>query len=66
MLEISRIVTSIGAVAASSGLTIYGIGVSFVDPGGYQVTVGLWLMVLGVIATVAGLVLYRQHFVEED
>lgn len=66
MLEISRIVTSLGAVVASSGLIIYGIGASYVDPGDFATAFGLWSMILGTIAAIIGLVLYRQSYVEED
>ncbi len=66
MLEVSRIVTSLGAVTASTGLIIYGIGASYLTPDDFETTLGTWLMIIGTIATVAGLVLYRQHFVEED
>ncbi|MBA2759703.1 MAG: hypothetical protein H0U38_08430 [Chloroflexia bacterium] len=66
MLEISRIVASLGAVTASSGVVIYGIAVSYLEPNDFQSDVGIWLMIVGTIATVAGLVLYRQHFAEED
>lgn len=66
MLEISRIVASLGAVTASSGVVIYGIAVSYLEPNDFQSDVGIWLMIVGTIATVAGLVLYRQHLAEED
>lgn len=66
MLEISRIVASLGAVTASSGVVIYGIAVSYLEPNDFQSDVGIWLMIVGTIAIVAGLVLYRQHFAEED
>jgi hypothetical protein len=66
MQELSRIITSAGAVVASSGLIIYGMGVSYVDPGGIEVTGGLWMMILGALATVAGLVMYNRSWSEED
>jgi hypothetical protein len=67
MQEISRIITSIGAVVASTGLVVYGMGVSYVEAdGAMEVTLGLWMMILGVIASVVGLVLYRQSWQEED
>lgn len=66
MLEISRIVASLGAVTASSGVVIYGIAVSYLEPNDFQSDVGIWLMIVGTIAIVGGLVLYRQHFAEED
>lgn len=66
MLEISRIVASLGAVTASSGVVIYGIAVSYLNPDDFQSDVGIWLMIVGMIATIGGLVLYRQHFAEEE
>lgn len=66
MLEISRIVTALGAVAASSGLIIYGIGASYLTPDDFETTLGLWLMILGTLATVIGLALYKRNFLEED
>ena len=66
MQELSRIITAAGAVAASTGLTIYGMGASYVEPGDFELTLGLWMMILGVIATVAGLVMYNRSWVEED
>lgn len=66
MLEISRIVTAAGAVAASSGLTIYGVVASHVDPNASQMSLSLWLMVIGLLATVIGLVMFRKSYIEED
>lgn len=66
MLEIGRVVASLGAVTASSGLIIYGIAVSYLEPNDFQSDVGIWLMIIGTIATIGGLVLYRQHFAEEE
>jgi uncharacterized membrane protein YfcA len=64
--EVSRILTALGLVAASLGLTIYGIGIAFVEPGGYQVTTGLVMMIGGAIATVVGIVMSKQIPEEED
>ena len=66
MQEISRILTSLGAVVASSGLVVYGMGASYSSPGDFEVNLGLWMMILGVIAAIVGIVLYRQSWVEED
>ena len=66
MQELSRIITAAGAVAASTGLTIYGMGASYFEPGDFELTLGLWMMILGVIATIVGLVMYRQSWVEDD
>jgi ABC-type phosphate transport system permease subunit len=64
--EVSRIVTALGAVAASTGLIIYGIGASYWQPGAMEVTLGLWMMILGTIVTIVGAVIYRRTWLEED
>ena len=65
MLEIGRILTASGSVAASTGLVVYGMGVAFVDPRAYEMNIGMILMIAGVIATVIGIVLYRQYSVDD-
>lgn len=65
MAETSRILTALGLVAASSGLTIYGIGVSFVEPGEFQINLGWFLMIAGVIATVVGIAMSKRIPEEE-
>lgn len=66
MQELSRIITALGVVAAATGLTIYGMGASYFDPGDFDTMVGLWMMILGTIAAIVGAILYRQSWVEED
>jgi hypothetical protein len=65
MAEVSRILTAGGLVAASVGLTVYGIGTSFVETGDSQTTIGMVLMIAGVIAAAVGVVMSRQ-IPEED
>jgi uncharacterized membrane protein YfcA len=65
MAEISRILTAVGLVAASTGLTLYGIGVAFVEPGGLARDSGIFLMIAGVIAAVIGIVMSKQIPEEE-
>ena len=65
MAEASRILTALGLVAASVGLTIYGIGAAFVEPESFQMNTGILLMVAGVIATVVGIVMSKR-IPEED
>ena len=65
MAETSRILTALGLVAASVGLTIYGIGAAFVEPASFQMDTGMLLMVAGVIATVVGIVMSKR-IPEED
>lgn len=65
MAEISRILTAAGLVAASSGLVIYGIGASFVEPQDFQMSVGLWAMIIGAVVAAIGILLSKR-IVEED
>ena len=65
MLELSRIITSLGAVAASTGLIVYGIGASFWEPSSFELTTGMWLMIGGVIATIVGGLMYRRSIADE-
>ena len=65
MAEASRILTALGLVAASVGLTIYGIGAAFVEPESFQMNTGMLLMVAVVIATVVGIVMSKR-IPEED
>ncbi len=60
MAEIGRILTALGSVTATVGLVVYGMGRSFVRDGDFEITIGLWLMAIGVIATVIGLVLHNR------
>lgn len=65
MLEIGRILTAAGSVAASTGLVVYAMGVAFVEPRDYEMNIGIFLMIAGVIATVIGILMYRQYSVDE-
>jgi Flp pilus assembly protein TadB len=65
MAEASRILTALGLVAASVGLTIYGIGAAFVEPEDFQMNTGMIIMVIGVIAAVVGIVMSKR-IPEED
>ena len=60
MAEIARILTALGAVAATVGLVVYGMGRAYVREGDFEITIGLWLMVIGTIATIVGLVLHNR------
>jgi hypothetical protein len=61
VLEASRILTSAGLVAASTGLVVYAMGAAFVDPQSFEMNLGLFLMIAGTIGTVIGIVMYRQQ-----
>lgn len=65
MAEVSRILTALGLVVASVGLTVYGIGVAFVEPEDFQRNLGLIMMIGGVIAAAIGIVMSKQ-IPEED
>lgn len=65
MAEISRILTAGGLVAASTGLVVYGMGASFAEPRDFELTVGLWLMIVGAIVAVVGIVMSKR-IAEED
>ena len=58
---IARLLVSVGAVGASVGLVLYGMGTSYVDPDDSMMNLGIGLMVGGVIATVVGAVIYRAQ-----
>lgn len=66
MQEISRILTALGTVVASSGLIIYGMGAAYVTPGDLETTLGLWMMIVGVIGTVVSWAIYQRTWIEED
>ena len=59
MAEISRILISIGSVAAWTGLILYGMGAAELVPGASLMDYGKIGMVGGLIALVVGMVLYR-------
>jgi len=60
MLQLSRILTAAGLVVASVGLTFYGIVESQWQTDKTQSDISLVMMVVGVIATIVGISLYRQ------
>ena len=49
----------VGAVAASVGLTVYGMGTSTLQPSNDMIDAGTFLMVGGVLALVIGFVAYK-------
>ncbi len=60
MAEISRILTAAGLVIASTALVIYGIGASFVEPRDYQLNIGIWGMIIGVVIAVIGIIMSKR------
>ena len=58
--NVARWVIAFGVVGAAVGLTVLGMGTSFVDPDDGMITIGLVLMVGGIVAAVIGAVVYRN------
>jgi uncharacterized membrane protein YidH (DUF202 family) len=65
VLEIGRILTSAGLVAAATGLVVFAMGAAFVEPRDYEMNLGIFLMVAGVLASIVGIFMYRQYSVDE-
>lgn len=65
MAEISRILTASGLVAASTGLVVYGMGAAFVEPRDFELTIGMWAMIIGVVAATIGIIMSKR-VAEED
>jgi hypothetical protein len=49
----------LGAVAASVGFTVYGMGTSTLQPSTQMIDIGKYLMVGGLLALVIGFVAYK-------
>lgn len=49
----------LGAVAASVGLTVYGMGTSTLQPSFWMIDIGKYLMLGGLLALVIGFVAYK-------
>lgn len=64
MLEFSRILTAGGATLASVAFLIYGLGHSYRNEAGWEATLGVWGIVVGLVATVVGLLMH--HRLAED
>ncbi len=62
--EAARLLIAFGSVIATAGLVIFGIGFAYVDPADWETTLGVILMIGGLVATVAGGVIYRA--VDDD
>jgi hypothetical protein len=65
VLEIGRILTAAGSVAAATGVVVFAMGAAFVVPRDYEMNIGIVLMVAGVLATIVGAIMYRQYSVDE-
>lgn len=60
MLQLSRILTAAGLVAASTGLTLYGVVESQWETNKTESNLSLILTIAGVIVSIIGIVMYRQ------
>lgn len=65
MAEVSRILTALGLVVASTGLIFYGIATSFYETASRDMNVGIGMMIGGVIAAAIGIIMSKQ-IPEED
>ncbi|MEJ7840115.1 MAG: hypothetical protein WKF81_14975 [Thermomicrobiales bacterium] len=65
MLEIGRVLTAAGSVAATTGVVIFAMGAAFVEPRDYEMNIGIFLMIAGTVATIVGIVLYRQYSTDD-
>lgn len=66
MLEVSRILTALGAVLASVAFVVYGIAHSVRHEPGWELQFGIWGMIIGTIACVVGLVMHHNLAEEAD
>ena len=64
MLELGRILTAGGVVAAATGLILYGIVESQWETNATQSNISLALMIVGVIVGIIGVSLYRKTSVD--
>lgn len=60
MLEISRILAAAGASLAGVALTVYGIAHALNGDAGWEATFGIWGMIVGILATIVGLVMHQR------
>ncbi|MGC4192705.1 MAG: hypothetical protein QM589_16300 [Thermomicrobiales bacterium] len=60
MLQLSRILTGAGLVAAAVGFTFYGVVESQWETDATQSNLSLALTIAGVIVSIVGIVMYRQ------
>lgn len=60
MLQLSRILTAAGLVAASVGLTLYGLLESQYETNKTHSDLTVALMIAGVVVALIGIVMYRQ------
>lgn len=59
---IARLLVAVGVVAASVGLTLYGISTATYTGVEQYHQIGTWLMVGGVLAAIVGAIAYKRNF----
>jgi multisubunit Na+/H+ antiporter MnhG subunit len=59
LCEVSRITIALGSVTAAVGFTLLGMGMGFAETDDDLVRLSVILMVVGVVATIVGAVIYR-------
>ena len=64
--ELPRVLIALGAVIASVGLVVFGMGMSYREPRDVDVNIGIALMVIGLAAFAVGLVMTRMGYGESD
>ena len=57
--EVARLLIAFGSVVATVGFTVLGMGLAYVDPSSRDITIGVWLMIAGGVAAIAGVAIYR-------
>lgn len=58
---LGRLLLVIGTVGASTGFMLWGIAGTIIGGQDAMHTIGVWSMIIGVIASVIGAVLYRSN-----
>jgi len=57
--EVARLLIAFGSVIATVGFTVLGMGLAYVEPRSFDIWWGIWLMVGGGVAAIAGVAMYR-------
>src|SRR5688500_12443028 len=64
--ELPRVLVALGAVIATVGVTVYGMGIAYREPRDADVTIGVVLMVGGLVAFFAGPAIYKTGYGGSD
>lgn len=60
MLELSRILAAGGATLAGTCFTVYGIAHSVRNDPGWEVTLGFWGTIIGIVLCIVGMIMHHQ------